>query len=760
MSTDLIDAGFEAVSDDDENEPLVPPGSGCCEEEGVFMFDEDGTLTDLSPSDLLLDLAPRPEPIRPVNPLPLIRPCSRTALKGSWLLSLVPTGPHLAQAIRGPMRIEVAPTRLRVSGDVYVRSLFRPPVIAQPVIAEPFIPGSLVIKKNWYPAFPQSEYRWYFRSLGVTYASGTLMFKFERHLWSTSLQEFVSQDTGSMKLKCQQSLIRLPGAPQPTLQMNGTAAIGGAQFNVTATKTSPYYRGCLVEVDVMTNRQWPATAQSCDGAQTFTFTGVYRATGMDFHAVVNELNLPEDPLLTVAEMHNLLATHRSLSAGGDNWHVWLLVGSRMDGTLGLMFDTGNPPHREGAVGFFDPTLSDSDLIHVSARGKKLGEVPLAFLRTLIHEAGHAFNLFHPKHDVHKPPIGTTIMNQTGDVIGFATTSNPYPCNATMAFNDHNQTSLAHSPDPQVKPGWKEFGWGHGSVFGGIAEPVDVAGLDEGPPPLADLRLDLELPSEVQRGEFVWATVTVTNADDVAQDVTAGLNLAEDDLRIRITTPAGDAIDARDVVLVCSERRMVTLQPGESIAGQVQLFYTPHGLTFDQPGRYVLAAELDVGDRVGSVVRSGSREILVRPAISEPERDLERMTMDRDVGLSLALGDYGTDEPARERLASVVERFAETDTGAACAMVLHNSLARDLRDPRTNSIVRSADTAVADRALDAAVKGRDATRVVRLATAVVSPRDVRAPLLERVQTRIRRARRGTYGEDDVALANKLMSDHLA
>jgi hypothetical protein len=81
MSTDLIDAGFEAVSDDDENEPLVPPGSGCCEEEGVFMFDEDGTLTDLSPSDLLLDLAPRPEPIRPVNPLPLMSMSGRCSAR-------------------------------------------------------------------------------------------------------------------------------------------------------------------------------------------------------------------------------------------------------------------------------------------------------------------------------------------------------------------------------------------------------------------------------------------------------------------------------------------------------------------------------------------------------------------------------------------------------------------------------------------------------------------------------------------------------
>jgi hypothetical protein len=87
------------------------------------------------------------------------------------------------------------------------------------------------------------------------------------------------------------------------------------------------------------------------------------------------------------------------------------------------------------------------------------------------------------------------MNQTGDVVGFATTANPYPCNATMAFNDHNRTSLIHSSDPQVKPGWKEFGWGHSATFTGIAEPVDAEGLRAGAREGAGLRVELRLPEQ-------------------------------------------------------------------------------------------------------------------------------------------------------------------------------------------------------------------------------------------------------------------------
>ena len=109
-------------------------------------------------------------------------------------------------------------------------------------------------------------------------------------------------------------------------------------------------------------------------------------------------------------------------------------------------------------------------IAANARNQPLNNVPAAFLRTLVHEAGHALNLFHPKHDVHQPPIGTEIMNQTGDVIGFATSANPYPRNAAFVFSGHDRTSLIHSPDPQVRPGWKNFGWGHGSLSAGLPRP--------------------------------------------------------------------------------------------------------------------------------------------------------------------------------------------------------------------------------------------------------------------------------------------------
>lgn len=730
-----------------DDPPLITDDAGCGDgAEGPLEFDEAGSV------------------VLPVLELPpLARPCSLRSLDGSWLMEISGPGPlaPFGRATRGPMRIEARGQLLRISGDVYVSS----PVIG-PVAGErdPRLPlGTLMIRRNWYPAFPQGEYRWYFRSAGVRYDAGALSFDFERQLWDAASQEFTSVDRGTMSLTCQRLPVRPPWSPRETVQMTGTAVIGGRRHSVTATKTSPFYRGCALEVDVFTNRAFPVSGAGCDGI-SHTFASVYRAAGLDFVANVNETSIPEDAELTMAELHALLAAHQA-AATGSAWRLWLLIGSRMeDDTFGIMFDSGNPPHREGAVGFADPTLPDNPIIEAGARGQALGQVPLAFLRTLVHEAGHAFNLFHPKHDVHSVPVGTTIMNQTGDVMDFSTAANPYPCTATMAFDDHNRTSLIHSPDPQVKPGWKEFGWGHSTTFAGVAEPVDSLGLRGADGTVEGIGFELFVPEQVHRGEFVVGTVIVTNTGDAARRVPAGLNLAEGNLWLVVSPPQGGTIEVRDVVLACGPRRMVELEPGESLSGQFELFYNSGGFTFDQPGTYRLQAELDLGETAGTVVRSEPATLVLRPAISEPERGLERLAVDDSVGLSLAFGDTGADPAAQERVTAVMEEFPETDTGAACALTLVNTAARAERPAIAGDALpgaRRADPGLADRALGIAQQGRSAVELARLACAVASPVERGAPVLARVRDAIGAdGADGGYDDQDADAARRIIEDHVA
>lgn len=666
-----------------------------------YQFDEWG--------DLIEDAAEADQP----SPGPSRQPCNLSTLNGSWLLQLTPQGPSRAQVrseIRGPMRIEVGAAALRISGDIYVRQLpFPPHGPATPPLPPP----------PWYPQLPLSQYSWYFRSTGATFDAGKLTFTFERHLWDRTTREFVGTDTGQIELTCRHGLVE--PADQPVV-MRGRAKIGGRTYIAVATKTSESYRGCRVEVDVMTGRVWPQAAIVGGGVET-SFRQVYAAAGWDMQTTVDQLNVPEDVSLTNAELQTLLATHRGPDTV-DEWRLWLLVGSAQGSLFGIMFDDDSVP-REGAVGFADAELGTDTFIEASARGKPLDEVPAAFLRTLVHEAGHALNLFHPKHDVHNPPIGTEIMNQTGDVMGFASEANPYPRNATFAFAEHDRLSLIHAPDPQVRPGWKNFGWGHGSLSSGLPLPADAAGL-VATNDATGLRLDLRLPTEIYVGEYVTAEVVLTNAGDVPREVTTRLNLAEGDLRLLHAAPGALITQVRDVVVACGPRAITVLPPGESLTGRMQIFFTNEGITFDQPGAHTLRADLDI-DGITSVL-SQRVTVHVRTAATAGERDIAAITLDRGVGMAVALGDFGQHEQTRELLTQLADEHPDHDTSAAGALVLANSLARPHLDLRSG-VAREAEPAAARAYLEQASQDRSAEQVLELAVTVASPTEKGAPVVQ-------------------------------
>ena len=660
-------------------------------------------------------------------------PCALGDLNGSWYVQLTPQGPHALAEIRGPLRIEVSPPKLRVSGDIYVR---KPGAAVEIEVLRPITERPLLFGKRWYPHLPITEYSWYFRSLGASYKNGKLVFKFERRLWNRTKSEFIDQanngsDLGVMQFDCVAgNMITHELLPQPALKLTGTAQVGGETYQAVATKTSSFYRGCAVEVDVMSGRNFPMSAATINGA-TISFESIYRTAGWDCAVAIDQTNLPNDAELTNVELQAALSSNRRPPSARDAWRLWLLVGSGQGGLFGLMFDDIEP-FREGTAGFFDPTLGSDVLIAPHARDKKLGEVPEAFLRTLVHEAGHAFNLFHPKHDVHHVPIGTTIMNQTGDVIGLATEANPYPNNITFAFDEHNRTSLIHSPDPQVAPGWKRFGWGHGDLGNGVAEPVDALGYLRDQQLADGLELALLLPETAFRGQFVTAGFVVTNRSDAPRRISSALNLSQGDLRLLVTPPGEELGDVRDVIIGCGDRPLTVLEPGASITGSGQIFYTNVGFTFRNTGRYIVSAEFDPGDGSGAVLRSAPAVIVIRSPRDDAEEQIARLSLTLGVGRAFAFGDFGTDTDARDNLEALAAQFPASENGMAAGLVLANSYASGLRDLYSGKPLRAVDKKSAGAAFDGAASEalkQNGSKLVELATAVCAPTAGDAPVLK-------------------------------
>jgi hypothetical protein len=111
------------------------------------------------------------------------------------------------------------------------------------------------------------------------------------------------------------------------------------------------------------------------------------------------------------------------------------------------------------------------------------------------------------------------------------------------------------------------------------------------------------------------------------------------------------------------------------------------------------------------------------------------TLTTGVGRALALGDFANNEVARALLTDLAESHADTDTGAASALVMANSLARSYTDYRAGE-TRKAAPKEAARFLDLAVRGRTAERAVELAVTVASPTEKDAPVVAGTVARIR------------------------
>jgi hypothetical protein len=248
--------------------------------------------------------------------------------------------------------------------------------------------------------------------------------------------------------------------------------------------------------------------------------------------------------------------------------------------------------------------------------------------------------------------------------------------------------------------------------------------------------------------------------DQPRTVTTLINLSEGDLVFLHTPPDRSLEHLVDVAIGCGPRPTTVLQPGESIRGHVQVFFTNQGVTFTEPGRHTVAAQLEV-DPV-TTVRSAPVTVDVRGPASDAEVDISAKTLTPGVGRAIALGDFATDAAARAVLTDLAEQHSDTDTGAAGALVLANALARSFTDVRARG-VRDAAPDEAAHFLELALQGRSPERVAALAVTVASPTEKNAPVvadtIAALRSRTKSGARSAAGKD-VAAAERIAEDFVS
>src|SRR5262245_1646492 len=183
---------------------------------------------------------------------------------------------------------------------------------------------------------------------------------------------------------------------------------------------------------------------------------------------------------------------------------------------------------------------------------------------------------------------------------------------------------------------------------------------------SDLIVDFELPSRVNRGEFVCGVVRVRNKGKTPRDVSARLNLFEGDLRARLTGPAGRGRRIHGAYQVDSAPRRVSLQSGQALESGVFLFFTSAGLTFADAGEYRLQLEYDPSVR--ETIVSDERRLAVHELGSEKERALATITLNVDLGRAVALAEPSSGE-GKARLEQLATSFSARTEGRVAALVL-------------------------------------------------------------------------------------------
>lgn len=253
--------------------------------------------------------APVEEPPRPA-PLWCLQggAGARQVFDGSWFMHLEPCWPHLATAIRGPLRIEARGDTLRASGDIYVR---RGRSALDPLFA-PITPVPFVVGHDWYPHLPPTEYAFHLASTGMMLGGDRLTIRIARHIWSRASGSFGAVDSGHIVLHAAEGLVRDARLPRPTTRLVGSARIGGRDYRVVATRTSRRYRGFPVAVDLLGDQTGGSIDRSISSA--------FHRAGLDVRVSVDDLPRHRG----VAGIEHLV---RSQGAPlGSAWLLQLLVG--------------------------------------------------------------------------------------------------------------------------------------------------------------------------------------------------------------------------------------------------------------------------------------------------------------------------------------------------------------------------------------------------------------------------------------------------
>jgi hypothetical protein len=201
---------------------------------------------------------------------------------------------------------------------------------------------------------------------------------------------------------------------------------------------------------------------------------------------------------------------------------------------------------------------------------------------------------------------------------------------------------------------------------------------------AGLAIVLEAPASAVVGLPVIVSLCVVNLGPAPRAVSSRLNLVEGDVRVRVTTSAGENVSIAGVGgQPDTSYRQVTLRPGHEIRGGMNL-QAGDGRTFAEPGVYTLQADYIPSPREDWISSAPVR--LKVGAGSKAQRAAAALLASGDAGTTLALAQ----DSAPETLRALAQRYPETAEGKLVRLMLAGRQTADEGRPDLHRIFTTTD----------------------------------------------------------------------
>ncbi len=568
-------------------------------------------------------LPPLPEPLDMPPPDQSTQDSARASQPkvlpgGCYYIRLIPTSLHTPARFQyeGSLRIQRSGAAMMASGDLYKKDFCQSPTFCPSFSDQDD-------RHHDIPVFPRQQYAYYLRVTRLCQEPGggeSIVLEMEPYRFDYARRTWGRGDPLS-------AAVKFSTGPDGIHYWRGDIQTGSGIVlgQLMMVRISPYLRQAVIEIDRV-----PAANSPYDKHQGH-WEAVFHGAGWQVSVNISndDVEEPEDYSWSNAELHQKMLKYRETVDLDKQWHYHLLAVRKLDDeAFGVMYDNTisgvNDIPREGAA-IASQVVFPDEACWGECKQKPFGECQIPYIRTAIHEIGHAMMLYHPDN-----PYENYIMQKTVQIAHNAAPPQRFPHNVEWSFSPRDIRLLCHLPDIAIRPGGVSFGTPHDRLPVNVRdEVVEAEGLELRVSPLHEI---------VPIGAPVRINFTLTNRSDKPRLVPGSLSMKTGHVSGRVIDPLGSAQDFATIIRYTRDVMPQELQPADFLSHSVTLLWGTEGPLFPTSGYYRVLLELR-WDFEGVQIRiAGSAGLMVTPPKDDDHaRAALRIFSNPDTILALAIG---------------------------------------------------------------------------------------------------------------------------